>query len=87
MVAMINEIQYEHGNVFFVRVRINLPLFSTVVPASIFMFLSCRSFVAITTLSTVLVGVEFTSVSWLLVRVHYILNYFTVFESKITYIN
>ena len=33
-------------------VRINLPLFSTVVPAIIFMFLSYRSFVAITTLST-----------------------------------
>ena len=38
--------------------RINLPLFSTVVPAIIFMFLSCRPFVAITTLSTGLVGVE-----------------------------
>ena len=46
-------------------IRINLPLFSTVVPASIFMFLSCRPFVAITTLSTGLVGVEVTSVSWL----------------------
>ena len=33
--------------------RINLPLFSTVVPGIIFMFLSCRPFVAITTLSTV----------------------------------
>ena len=32
--------------------RINLPLFSTVVPAIIFVFLSCRHFVAITTLST-----------------------------------
>ena len=32
-------------------VRINLPLFSTVVPAIIFIFLSCRPFVAITTLS------------------------------------
>ena len=29
------------------------------------MFLSCRPFVAITTLSTGLVGVEVTSVSWL----------------------
>ena len=29
-----------------ISVRINLPLFSTVVPASIFMFLSCRPFVA-----------------------------------------
>ena len=38
--------------------RINLPLFSTVVPSSIFMFLSCRPFVVITTLSTGLVGVE-----------------------------
>ena len=45
--------------------RINLPLFSTVVPAIIFMFLSCRPFVVITTLSTGLVGVEVTSVSWL----------------------
>ena len=43
--------------------RINLPLFSTVVPAIIFMFLSCRPFVAITTLSTGLVGVEVTSTS------------------------
>ena len=40
--------------------RINLPLFSTDVPASILMFLSCRPFVAITTLSTGLVGVEVT---------------------------
>ena len=31
------------------------------------MFLSCRPFVAITTLSTGLVGVEVTSVSWLVV--------------------
>ena len=45
--------------------RINLPLFSTVVPSSVFMFLSCRPFVVITTLSTGLVGVEVTSVSWL----------------------
>ena len=45
--------------------RYNLPLFSTVVPSSIFMFLSCRPFVVITTLSTGLVGVEVTSVSWL----------------------
>ena len=29
------------------------------------MFLSCKPFVAITTLSTGLVGVEVTSVSWL----------------------
>ena len=42
-----------------------LPLFSTVVPAIIFMCLSCRPFVAIATLSTGLVGVEVTSVSWL----------------------
>ena len=48
-----------------ISVRINLPLFSTVVLAIIYMFLSCRSFVAITTLSTGLVGVEVTSVSWL----------------------
>ena len=44
---------------------INLPLFSTVVPAVTFVFLSCRPFVAITTLSTGFVGVEVTSVSWL----------------------
>ena len=45
--------------------RINLPLFSTVVPSNICMFLSCRPFVVITTLSTGLVGVEVTSVAWL----------------------
>ena len=45
-------------------VRINLPLFSTVVPSNICMFLSCRPFVVITLL-TGLVGVEVTSVSWL----------------------
>ena len=39
---------------------INLPLFSTVVPSNVRMFLSCRSFVVITTLSTSLVGVEIT---------------------------
>ena len=44
-------------------VRINLPLFSTVVPSNIYMFLSCRPFVVIT-LSTGLVGVE-VEVSWL----------------------
>ena len=38
--------------------RINLPLFSTVVPSNICMFLFCRPFVVITTLSTGLVGVE-----------------------------
>ena len=48
----------------FMYVRINLPLFSTVVPSIICMFLSCRPFV-VTTLSTGLVGVEVTSVSWL----------------------
>ena len=50
-----------------ISVRINLLfcLFFTVVPSSIFMFLSCRPFVAITTLSTGLVGVEVSSVSWL----------------------
>ena len=47
------------------HVRINLPLFSTVVPAVTFVFLSCGPFVAITTLSTGFVGVEVTSVSWL----------------------
>ena len=41
-------------------VRINLPLFFTVVPSNICMFLSCRPFVVITTLSTGLVGVEVT---------------------------
>ena len=49
----------------FLKGRINLPLFSTVVPAITFVFLSCRLFVAITTLSTGLVGVEVTSISWL----------------------
>ena len=39
--------------------------FSTVAPSSIFVCLSCRPFVVITTLSTGLVGVEVTSVSWL----------------------
>ena len=43
-----------------ISVRINLPLFSTVVPFNICMFLSCRPFVAITTFSTGLVGVEVT---------------------------
>ena len=36
-----------------IHIRINLPLFSTVVPSNICMFLSCRPFV-ITTLSTVI---------------------------------
>ena len=44
-----------------ISVRINLPLLSTVVPAIIFVFLACRPFVAITTLSTGLVGVEVTT--------------------------
>ena len=41
--------------------RINLPLFSTVVPAIIFVLLSCRPFVAITTLSTLSPETEVTS--------------------------
>ena len=55
--------------------KINLPLFSTVVPACVFMFLSRRPFVAITTLSTGFVGVEVTSVSLKVLKlnqVHYI---------------
>ena len=52
------------ANEYKLTVRINLPLFSTVVPACVLMFLSCRPFVAITTLSTGLVGVEVTSVSF-----------------------
>ena len=44
----------------YLSLRINLPLFSTVVPAVIFVLLSCRPFVAITTLSTGFVGVEIT---------------------------
>ena len=43
-----------------ISVRINLPLFSIIVPASICKFLSCRPFVVITTLSTGLVGVTST---------------------------
>ena len=39
------------------RVRINLPLFSTVLPSNSWLFLSCRPFVVITTFSTGLVGV------------------------------
>ena len=45
------------------QLDINLPLFSTVVPAVTLVFLSCRPFVVITTLSTGFVGVEVTSVS------------------------
>ena len=58
-------IQSNHSCLLDFFVRINLPLFSTVVPAIIFVFLSCRPFVAITTLSAGLVSVEVTSVSWL----------------------
>ena len=49
----------------FINIKINLPLFSTVFPSNSLLFLSCRPFVVITTLSTGLVGVEVTSVSWL----------------------
>ena len=45
-------------NVLVFCIKINLPLFSTIVPSNICMFLSCRPFVVITTLSTGLVGVE-----------------------------
>ena len=44
-------------------IRINLPLFSTVLPSSSGLFLSCRPFVVMTTFSTDLVSVY--SVSWL----------------------
>ena len=41
-----------------ISVRINLPLFSTVVPSNSRLFLSCRPFVVITKFSTGLVDVE-----------------------------
>ena len=44
----------------FLKVRINLPLFSTVLPSNSRLFLSCRPFVVIT-FSTGRVGVEVTS--------------------------
>ena len=44
-----------------ILVRINLPLFYTVLPSSSRLFLSCRPFDVITTFSTGLVGVEATS--------------------------
>ena len=44
-------------------VRINLPLFSTVLPSNSRLFLSCSPFVVITTFSTGLVDVEVTSVN------------------------
>ena len=47
-------------NVLTAKVRINLPLFSTVFPSNSRLFLPCRPFV-ITTFSTGLVGVEVTS--------------------------
>ena len=43
------------------EVRINLPLFSTVLPSNSRLLLSCRPFVVITTFSTGVVGVEVTS--------------------------
>ena len=48
-----------------INLFIVLPLFSTVVPANSYMFLSCRPFVVNKTFSTGLVGVEVTSVFWL----------------------
>ena len=46
-----------------VSLKIDLLLFSTVLPSNICMLLSFRPFVVITTLSKVLVGVEVTCVS------------------------
>ena len=48
-----------------VRINLLFYLFFTVVPSKTCIFLSCRPFVVITTFSTVLVGVEVSSVSWL----------------------
>ena len=45
--------------------RFQLELIYHYIPPYICMFLSCRPFVVITTLSTGLIGVEVTSVSWL----------------------
>jgi hypothetical protein len=42
--------------------RINLPLFSTILPSDSMLFLSCRPFVVITTFSTGLVDVEVVDV-------------------------
>ena len=58
------KVRFSHEQII-MSIRINFPLFSTAVPSNICMFLSCRPLVVITTLSTGLVGVEVTSVSWL----------------------
>ena len=50
-------------NIVALELIIVLPLFSTVVPSNICMFLSRRPFLVNTTFSTVLVGVEVNSVS------------------------
>ena len=65
LIDLLFEISYSYKK-FKIQVNPNnqFTFFSTVVPAIIYMFLSCRPFVAIT-LSTGLVGVEVTSVSWL----------------------
>ena len=57
-------IQSKHSCLLDFFLRINLPFLP---PSSInqLLFLSCRPFVVITILSTGLVGVEVTSVSWL----------------------
>ena len=65
MHEIINRWRFEWPNgikfIYIQHARINLPLFCTVVQSNICMFLSCRPFVAITTLSTGLVGVEVNS--------------------------
>jgi hypothetical protein len=50
---------------YLISVRINLSLFSTVLPSNSRLFLSYRPFVVITAFSTGLLGVEVTFVSWL----------------------
>ena len=59
--AFLNTLKVLNAFKYHVFAPINLPLFSTVVPSNICMFLSCRPFVVITTLSTGFVGVEVTS--------------------------
>ena len=63
LLSQVSKLTFLSFSNYKLHIRINLPLFSTVLPPNSRLFLSCRPFVVITTFSKGLVGVEITSVT------------------------
>ena len=65
LLSQVSKLTFLSFSNYKLHIRINLPLFSTVLSPNSRLFLSCRPFVVITKFLTGLVGVEVNSVSWL----------------------